>query len=105
MTLKCSVVIRSLMSMVVLLTTTFHASAQVDSRRVEAVAGLLEELIETYGVSGDEQRVRAVVERHLPAWAKPRVDESAHRVAGDCSEEAAESDSQQVLHRGRSRVV
>jgi len=78
MTLKCGAVIRSLVSMVVLFTTTLPASAQVDSSRVEAVAGLLEELIETYGVSGDEQRVRAVVERHLPAWAKPRVDESGN---------------------------
>ncbi len=52
-----------------------RVSAQVTPDRVERVAEVLEELIETYGVSGDEERVRDVVVRQLPEWAEPEIDD------------------------------
>ena len=52
--------------------------AQLDVARIETVAALLDELVSTYGVSGDESRVRAVVERRLPEWAAPEVDEAGN---------------------------
>ena len=51
------------------------AVAQVPTARVERVATVLKELVETYGVSGDESRVREVIVRQLPDWAAPEVDE------------------------------
>lgn len=52
--------------------------AQVSQERVERAARLLEELVETYGVSGDEGEVRDVVLSHLPDWAEPEVDSAGN---------------------------
>jgi putative aminopeptidase FrvX len=41
---------------------------------------LLEQLVETYGVSGAEDLVRATVAHLLPAWAKPETDESGNLI-------------------------
>ncbi|MGE0040684.1 MAG: M20/M25/M40 family metallo-hydrolase [Vicinamibacterales bacterium] len=43
-----------------------------------ASVALLEELIETYGVSGHEGPVRDVVLKHMPAWATPVVDDKGN---------------------------
>ena len=42
--------------------------------RLAQMTPVLRELIEAYGVSGDEARVREIVLRQLPSWAKPQVD-------------------------------
>ncbi len=55
------------------LTVSSTATAQQETRLAHA-GSLLQELVETYGVSGDEGRVRDVVVRHLPSWAESRVD-------------------------------
>jgi len=52
--------------------------AQVRPERIEGAAGVLKRLIETYGVSGDESRVRDVVREYLPDWARPRVDSAGN---------------------------
>jgi len=49
-----------------------RASAQ--DITVQHAAAILKQLVETYGVSGDEARVRAVVRSHLPAWAHAETD-------------------------------
>ncbi len=51
---------------------TFNGS--VDQAAIERAADLLGQLVETYGVSGDEEPVRDLVMRALPAWARPQVD-------------------------------
>ena len=51
---------------------------QVGGERIERAARLLEELVETYGVSGDEGEVRDVVLSHLPDWAEPEVDSAGN---------------------------
>jgi putative aminopeptidase FrvX len=43
-----------------------------------AAEKLLQELVETYGVSGAEGAVREVVASHLPAWAKPETDSAGN---------------------------
>jgi putative aminopeptidase FrvX len=50
----------------------------ITPQRINQAASILEELVETYGVSGDEGRVRDVVRSHLPAWARPRVDSAGN---------------------------
>lgn len=42
--------------------------------RIAETERVLATLVETYGVSGSERRVRDAVRRLLPAWAKPEVD-------------------------------
>jgi len=49
------------------------ALAQAPEGMPRAVT-LLKEVQESYGVSGDEHRVRELVLRQLPSWAKPAVD-------------------------------
>ena len=51
---------------------------QVSLERIENAARLLEELVETYGVSGDEGEVRKVVLDNLPDWADPEVDSAGN---------------------------
>ena len=51
---------------------------QVGGERITRAARLLEELVETYGVSGDEGEVRDVVLSHLPDWAEPEVDSAGN---------------------------
>jgi len=59
-----------------------RAAAQVATReaedRIEHAARVLGELVETYGVSGDEDRVRAAVRRQLPGWAEATVDSAGN---------------------------
>lgn len=43
-------------------------------------ASLLGTLIARYGVSGAEDPVREEIQRHLPSWAKPEVDEQGNLV-------------------------
>lgn len=52
------------------------ATAQQRAITLEHAAAVLGELVETYGVSGDEAAVRAAILRNLPAWARAvaRVD-------------------------------
>jgi putative aminopeptidase FrvX len=57
---------------------TIQGQGWVAGERVRQAATILEELVETYGVSGDEGRVREVVLRHLPDWARPRVDSAGN---------------------------
>lgn len=64
-------------SLIVLGAASVAASQQPPSR-TERATTLLDELIGTYGVSGDEGRVRAVVLKHLPAWATPEVDSAGN---------------------------
>ena len=45
------------------------------SREHRETAGLLASLIARYGVSGAEGPVREEIRRHLPAWAKPEIDD------------------------------
>lgn len=40
--------------------------------------GILKSLVEPSGVSGHEAPVREAVLKHMPAWAKPRVDEKGN---------------------------
>lgn len=52
-----------------------RAEAQTSQRTsLDEATSVLRELVETYGVSSDEARVRDVVRRHLPSWAQPTVD-------------------------------
>ncbi len=51
---------------------------QVTPERIEKAARLLEELVETYGVSGDEGEVRKAVLDNLPDWADPEVDSAGN---------------------------
>ncbi|MFQ5690033.1 MAG: M42 family metallopeptidase [Gemmatimonadota bacterium] len=46
--------------------------------RIAEAATVLEELVETYGVSGDEGRVRAAILAHLPDWAEPKLDSAGN---------------------------
>jgi putative aminopeptidase FrvX len=55
-----------------------QGQGQFATERIEQAANILEELVETYGVSGDEERVRDVVRSHLPSWARPRVDSAGN---------------------------
>ncbi len=50
------------------------ASASAQDITVQHAGAILKQLVETYGVSGDEARVRAVVQSHLPAWAHAETD-------------------------------
>ena len=52
--------------------------AQVSQQRIEHAASLLEDLVETYGVSGDEGEVRKEVLDALPDWAEPDVDSAGN---------------------------
>lgn len=54
-----------------------RGEAQVDPDRVERAAALLGELVETPGVSGDEERVRELILRRLPGWARSRAEVDA----------------------------
>lgn len=54
-----------------------HLTAQTVSR-IPAVAGVLAPLVESYGVSGMEDPVRAVVERLLPRWARTETDSAGN---------------------------
>lgn len=54
------------------------ASAPPPPPSAAPIAGILRELIELSGVSGAEEPVRQAVLRHLPGWAKPRVDEKGN---------------------------
>ncbi len=45
-----------------------------DRTRLERAATILAGLVEIYGVSGDEARVREAIQRQLPDWARSRVD-------------------------------
>ncbi|HKI94612.1 MAG TPA: M20/M25/M40 family metallo-hydrolase [Gemmatimonadales bacterium] len=58
--------------LLVIATGPQQASAQ--DITVQHAAAILKQLVETYGVSGDEARVRAVVRSHLPAWAHAETD-------------------------------
>jgi putative aminopeptidase FrvX len=49
-----------------------------EALRVAAAERLLERLIETYGVSGKEGRVRELITSELPRWAKPETDEEGN---------------------------
>jgi len=49
------------------------AAAQ-EAARLAAAERLLEKLVESYGVSGVEGRVRQLVVSQLPSWAKPETD-------------------------------
>ena len=51
---------------------------QVSQQRIEKAARLLENLVETYGVSGDEGEVRKEVLDALPDWADPEVDSAGN---------------------------
>ncbi len=51
---------------------------QVSPERIENAAQLLEELVETYGVSGHEGEVREVVLDNLPDWADAEVDSAGN---------------------------
>ncbi len=51
-----------------------RAASSQGAERIEHAAALLGELVETYGVSGDEARVREVIMRHIPSWARSEVD-------------------------------
>ncbi len=51
---------------------------QVSQQRIENAARLLEDLVETYGVSGDEGEVRGEVLDALPDWADPEVDSAGN---------------------------
>lgn len=62
--------------MLALLAGPLHA--QVSPERIEAAARLLEEMVETYGVSGDEGEVRDAVISNLPDWAEPDVDSAGN---------------------------
>ncbi len=46
--------------------------------RTQQVAGVLAPLVESYGVSGMEEPVRAVVERLLPGWARTQTDSAGN---------------------------
>ncbi len=52
--------------------------AQLRQQRVDSAAAMLRTLVETYGVSGDEEPVRAAVENLLPDWANPSVDSAGN---------------------------
>ena len=54
-----------------------RAPAQ-DAGRIAEARGVLDTLIETYGVSGHEAPVRDAVIRMLPAWASPTVDSAGN---------------------------
>ena len=51
---------------------------QVSQQRIENAARLLEDLVETYGVSGDEGEVRKEVLDALPDWADADVDSAGN---------------------------
>ncbi len=51
---------------------------QVSQQRIENAARLLEDLVETYGVSGDEGEVRKEILDALPGWADPEVDSAGN---------------------------
>jgi len=51
---------------------------QVSQQRIENAARLLKDLVETYGVSGDEGEVRKEVLDALPDWADPEVDSAGN---------------------------
>lgn len=53
-------------------------AAQVRQERIEASAHILADLVETYGVSGDEDAVREAIQSHLPDWARPTVDSAGN---------------------------
>jgi len=55
------------------LAVTTPAAAQ-EAARIAAAERLLERLVESYGVSGFEGRVRQVIVSQLPGWAKPETD-------------------------------
>lgn len=59
---------------VLLLLSGFSPSLSAQDITVRHAAAILKELVETYGVSGDEARVRDVVRSHLPAWAHAETD-------------------------------
>jgi putative aminopeptidase FrvX len=46
--------------------------------RLAAAERLLHELTEVYGVSGMEDPVRAAIQAHLPAWARPETDSAGN---------------------------
>ena len=54
-----------------------HLMAQ-QATRVQEVAGILAPLVESYGVSGMEGPVRAVVEQQLPRWARTQTDSAGN---------------------------
>ena len=59
-------------------TQVFSVEAQLRQERIDSAATMLGTLVETYGVSGDEDRVRSAVERLLPDWADPSVDSAGN---------------------------
>lgn len=46
----------------------------LEATRVAAAERLLERLVETYGVSGEEGKVRQLIISELPGWARPETD-------------------------------
>lgn len=56
------------------------AAAQQESARLAEAQDVLRQLVETYGVSGHEADVRALVIRLLPAWTSPTVDSAGNVV-------------------------
>ncbi|HSB55779.1 MAG TPA: hypothetical protein VLD58_15565, partial [Gemmatimonadales bacterium] len=52
--------------------------AQEAARRLAAAERLLSRLIETYGVSGHEEKVRQAILSELPGWAKPETDSAGN---------------------------
>lgn len=53
-------------------------TGQVSQARIESGAEILGELIETYGVSGDEAGVRDAIVSHLPDWVTHTVDSAGN---------------------------
>jgi putative aminopeptidase FrvX len=57
---------------------TSQLRAQEAALRLAAAERLLSRLIETYGVSGHEEKVRALIISELPKWAKPETDSAGN---------------------------
>jgi putative aminopeptidase len=49
-----------------------------DTSRISEAQSVISQLVESYGVSGAEAPVRAVVLRLLPAWARPETDSAGN---------------------------
>jgi putative aminopeptidase len=58
--------------------TALPLEAQDAAQRVTAAERLLSRLIETYGVSGHEEKVRELILSELPGWGRPEVDSAGN---------------------------
>ncbi len=54
------------------------ARAQETALRIAAAERLLDRLVETYGVSGHEEKVRQFILSELPSWARPQTDSAGN---------------------------